>query len=460
MLLMRLRFQQQASETQMAAIASYLPESQIITLSDSFPAFDNPDALNGFNTPVQLGFFFHEWIHFLHNVSTYHGLSSFSLQVVLWSNFRWTMNEMGVSIGSETMDPEHILQNKNFIQYLYSNRKRNFNDLPTQAQPDELSFTKAELIEHIEADANVVNTSLIKCGFQHKGNTYTANIGTLEIIESVAFMLESKLVSNMNGVPEMAPICPYHLVECLSRGIAPSLDEINIICCMLISLQSNDPPQLLLMLLKDIESLIESDRHDALISYAKNHLISLSDIIDSQLNQIRSIFPIDEPMGVFIRSTLDRIESNIDYRKQDPFFELSIIDEISKDPKNFDSLISRYGGCSVIQKRLGADDQVLRDVMYDIIVPDHDDTKSLGWKMAHASFKFVMSHFNLLGEIRQTESLNYKCPFYTVCNSSLRITHSNICAVSPWQSRHLENNHDCYYSGAIKATSPPPEVQI
>lgn len=444
----------------MVTIASYLPESQIITLSDNLLAFDNPDSLNGFNTSVQLGVFFHEWIHFLHNVSTFNGLSSFSLQVVLWSNFRWTMNENGCSSGSETMEPEHIAHNKKFLQYLSSSKSKNNNYLPFQDQPDELLLTKVELVEHDEVDGDLISTSLIKCEFQYKENSYTVNVGTLEIIESVAFMLETMLVLKMNGVPQIAPADPYHLVECLAGGIAPSLGKNNIICCMLTSLQHNDPPRLLLTLLNEIEKLTEDNKHDVLVEYAKNNLNDLSNIVDSQLDQIRSMFPVDEPMGAFIKLTLDRIESNLAYRKEDPFFELSIVDEISKSPKNFDDILSKYGGCSVIQKRPGDDDQVLRDVMYDIDVPGHDDTVSFGWKMAHASFQFVLKHFNMLGEIKRTDSVSYKCPFYTVCNSSLRASHSNICAVNPWQSKHLADNNGCYYAAAINATSPSPELNL
>ncbi|CAI2041595.1 Uncharacterised protein [Serratia fonticola] len=444
----------------MAPIASYLPESQIITLSKDFPALDDPNELKGFITPVQLGIFFHEWIHFLHNVSTFNGLSSFSIQVVLWSNFRLTMNEQGVSIGSEEIALDKVGYNKNFISYLYSNRKKNKGFLPAQAQPNELSFKNIELLDSVVVDGEVIGISIIKCEVDYGGNIYDIDIGTFEILESVAFMLESKLILEMNGVPEKAPICPYHLVEGLATEISPSLDKDIIICCMLASLQTNDPPSLLFTLLKDAESLHESCRHDELINYVQNNLKRQLQTIDAQLKQIRLMFPVDEPMGAFVKLTLDRIESNLVYRMQNPFFELSIIDEISKQANNFNQVIRRYGGCTIIQQRPGDEDDINRDVMYDFVIPGQDDTVSFGWKMAHASFQFASKHFNLLGEIKKSDALQYKCPFYTVCGSSVRLSNSNICAESPWQARHIEDNNDCYYSSAIKATSPPPKSQV
>ncbi|SUG70293.1 Uncharacterised protein [Salmonella enterica subsp. enterica] len=55
----------------MAAIATYLPESQIITLTKDFPALEDPQNPIGFTNPTQFAFFFHEWIHFLHNIQLY-----------------------------------------------------------------------------------------------------------------------------------------------------------------------------------------------------------------------------------------------------------------------------------------------------------------------------------------------------------------------------------------------------
>lgn len=42
----------------MTTYASYLPESQIITLRKDFPAFTDPEKLDGFINPEQFGVFF------------------------------------------------------------------------------------------------------------------------------------------------------------------------------------------------------------------------------------------------------------------------------------------------------------------------------------------------------------------------------------------------------------------
>jgi len=46
------------------------------------------------------------------------------------------------------------------------------------------------------ADEHVYSTSLIKCTVNYSGNKYNINIGVLEILESVSFMLECECVKN------------------------------------------------------------------------------------------------------------------------------------------------------------------------------------------------------------------------------------------------------------------------
>ena len=147
----------------MATIASYLPESQIITLSKDFPALTDPEKLSGFTNPLQFGVFFHEWIHFLHNISTINGFSVFCTQIILWSNFRWAMDNQDVCIGSSSMDQNNIEFNKRFYSYIYSNRKMHNCGLPTHIKVNDLSFESAEIHNMEVADDSVVSTSLIKC---------------------------------------------------------------------------------------------------------------------------------------------------------------------------------------------------------------------------------------------------------------------------------------------------------
>ena len=44
------------------------------------------------------GYFFHEWIHYVHNVSTLNGLYAFASMINMWANFRQKLDNLGQSV--------------------------------------------------------------------------------------------------------------------------------------------------------------------------------------------------------------------------------------------------------------------------------------------------------------------------------------------------------------------------
>lgn len=445
----------------MATIASYLQESQIITLSKDFPALTDPDQLVGFTNPEQFGVFFHEWVHFLHNISTISGFSLFSAQIILWSNFRWTMNNKEVSDGSGDIDKNDIEGNEKILSYIISNRKWHRCGLPDYVKEDNLSFEEPHIHKMEAISGYILSTSLIKCTINYSDNKYNVEIGVLEILESVAFMLECKCVKEMSGTPQNSPFHPYHIIKKLAGKIASSLNDEIIICCMLASLQSNDPPQVLLNLLQESESLDDDYRYENLVSRVKEQLAEQDKNINEAFTQIHSLFTIDEPMGNFVKLTLDRIRRNLNFRASNPFFELNIIKVVSEQVEKMNDFIKQFGGCTIIQKRNDDDEKPLCDIMYDFDLPEYNESILFGSKMLRACFHFILLHYRPSGEIIKTENLDVspknKCPFYTVCCSSIRTSNRNVCAESPWKSMLINGNKDCYYASAIKATNPPVE---
>ncbi|MDD9578529.1 hypothetical protein PIG65_08335 [Enterobacter sp. FR 78] len=443
----------------MAAIATYLPESQIITLTKDFPALEDPQNPIGFTNPTQFAFFFHEWIHFLHNISTIHGFSVFCSQLILWNNFRWTMENKDTSLGSSHINPKLIENNKIHFNFIISNRKRNLCTLPDYAKNKDILFDAHEIEPLKYADGQVTCTSLIKCKVTFNDNSYDLHIGLLEILESVAYMLESKCAQEMNSTPQESPFYPYHTVSGLAKKVASSLTDDDLICCMLASLQSNDSPRVLMNLLIEMESLEADCRYEKLVSHVKKQLNELAEATDSSINQIINLFPVDEPMGNFIKLTLRRIKNNLGFRIEDPFLELNIIKKISKKPLEMNDIIRKFGGCTIIQKRNNDPEIPECDVMYDFELPENDESTLFGSKKLHACFHFILLHYRPSGEIVKTENLTNssrsRCPFYTVCGESLRVSNSEICNSKPWKSMSCASNQGCYYAAAMIATNPP-----
>ena len=85
------------------ALASYLPESMLITLSPAVSLLDSSGNLVGFRNPLSFSYFFHEYVHYLHNISTVSGIATFINTIELWRTFRVTIDDTGQSRGAAAL---------------------------------------------------------------------------------------------------------------------------------------------------------------------------------------------------------------------------------------------------------------------------------------------------------------------------------------------------------------------
>jgi hypothetical protein len=92
-------------------IASYLPESMLIKVGPELRLFPDANSPDGFRSASAFGYFFREYAHYLHNISTLSGIVVFINTIELWRCFRLTFDETGFSGGSDLADAaqkEHL----------------------------------------------------------------------------------------------------------------------------------------------------------------------------------------------------------------------------------------------------------------------------------------------------------------------------------------------------------------
>lgn len=106
-----------------AAVASYAPDRQIITFSPAMLVLPRDGARGNFETAVQISYFFHEWIHYLHNVSTVHGISAYSSFIGLWNAFRHTTGELGLGQGRFVSSSAEELKTRAYFDVICSTRR-------------------------------------------------------------------------------------------------------------------------------------------------------------------------------------------------------------------------------------------------------------------------------------------------------------------------------------------------
>ncbi|WP_240225039.1 hypothetical protein [Rheinheimera hassiensis] len=433
--------------------ASYMPEFQVIKLKPDFDAFSDPENLKGFTSPIQLATFFHEWIHYFHNISTILGLTTFCNLTIIWSNFRNTIGPDGWSNAAANISESEVNDIIKQNDVMYALRSRRKSSIPSNIPVESILFSDISIEKIPNTDFNYLRCQV--CLERHEECQYEAQIGTYEIHEFAAFILEKKLCQALNSPPSEPQFDPYLLVQILAKSVAPELSEDDVLRCALASLQTANPPQALLDVMKfaiqEMRNGIEPEK--AVAHYSKTALDAYSQESLSSLERIQSMFTVDEPMARFIKGTCQRIRENIEKRKETPFIEFSFIDHISKNPSNFNSLISTYGAPTLIQQQHGDENVIGRDIIYEFANDELVKSRSSdGRTTLYTAFRFAWLHIKK-GAIAQTNALTGSCPLYTSCVFDYRKNNPHHCRHKPWLS--VSEERLCDYGIGVHITRPP-----
>lgn len=440
--------------------ASFLPDSLVIRLSKNITAFANPDDIEGF-TPLNIGFFFHEWVHYLHNVSTLHGLSSFENAIAIWSDFRFTCHAGTYSGGADSLATDVALDAAQRLSYWRASRLPSKSVFPDKPLDELRLLAVSTLVDRIPGSKYEVVKLVCRVGaVDRPDDEAVIVVGSYEILEGVAWMLEDKLNTALKQISARVPSSPYHIVRNLFRLRYPELSDNDIISCMLCSLQDSDPPAVLAILFEAIPKLSgdEPSALKELKSRARQTISSNESFAAQIIENIERRFPVDEPMARAVKSVVSTIKSNLAHRREDPFFEFSIIESVRLNLQKMDDAIKKHGGCCVIQERPGEADEITRDLMYDFVTKkERDEGLEFGWRKMHAAFHFMQLHlsgqrFIPTGEVPTDE--NTSCPFYATCNLPSRIAHATVCQQTPWKWSETQNDRDtrCWYAAATTAS--------
>lgn len=438
--------------------ASYTPDFQVIRFKSIFQPFSDPDDLKHFETPHQMGFFIHEWIHFLHNVSTIHGISAYGLAAILWSNVRTHIYGVEFECNEEQKRSNNLDIQKQFKHRLYIRKSKN-NNLPAGLKPADVRFlTVDEHVTFIDEDPMYKCTDLVckvEIGGADEQLVENVSIGCHEIVESVAYMLEAKYLSLKKEVPLPASVDPYHLVKGLASFVCPDVSIDAVLKCALLSLQHPDPPALLIGFLKGAQENIEKgiDPAEKLTEAARKYLSDNLQAMSDTFDLVESFCVVDEPMARAIKYTVRKMRNNYKHRISEPFFEIDLIDAFANDGESALFLaIEKFGVGYLIQERAGDDDKPMRDLMYDISTEDLADSDlSIGRRIAQAAFTYVFQFFKNDPD-NLTEPTQLECPFYKSCNAKFRLTHANACKTTPWITQDLSLDEICFFGRAVLNT--------
>ncbi|MGF6370923.1 hypothetical protein OKW40_003673 [Paraburkholderia sp. RAU6.4a] len=201
--------------------ATFLPDSLVITLKPVMTALTDPGEIKGFDKH-DIGFFFHEWIHFLHNVSTLHGLTAFENAVAMWSDFRFTCDAETYSSGSAVLPSEFSFDIRQRMSYWVASRLPSRTDFPN-GPLNELRLLSAhpKSTPLPDSELSVTTMECFVAADEQSQDHCTVVVGTYEIIESVAWMLEDRLNTALGVIKRMADLIRSLLIAVRAFEVNP-----------------------------------------------------------------------------------------------------------------------------------------------------------------------------------------------------------------------------------------------
>lgn len=451
----------------MTVLAGYLPQAMIIRMSAALPVYDHSGNVLQFPTPAALGFFFHEYVHFLHNTSTVSGIAAFINTVELWRCFRATIGADGASTGSSALSADKMQHLRTLLSYLAATRRNNEPPSRLIQNPVSIQLNSCNVRPIVQSGSEVLASVLVCQGNiasdRNQTETVEVSIGTLELMESAAWLLEKRVVRAVDNTAQIVPvpIFPYEVAVALGEYLAPGINEDGLLACVLAALQSSDAPAAFPEILK-IASEAATQGDDPVAVLRKSVGAALKQdagTLEAQFHALEMEFNGNGIMAVAIRQIVAAARAAFQMREKDPFFELAMIADVTSGA-SVQHILQRIQSCALKQEEAGAFDQLQRDVLisFQPISAANGRDPEDGLRTIHAIFDYVSRHLSQHGFVETPAARRSPCPFYTCCNLQLRTDEPNLCRSEPWLSASWPNwgpDGKCWYGTAVSITTPP-----
>jgi len=450
------------------AAAGYLPEALIIRLTPDARLFDDDDPEYQ-PTSLVIGFFFHEYTHYIHNISTVSGVVTFINTIDLWRWFRQTVNSESISRGSDSLSSESKQRLHALFTYLGAVRRDGSPKLKYILNPKSLRITSAKLeCVALQAQSAEPLLHIIVCdayAFDHDDNDEQCvlQVGTLEILECAAWLLEKRIVLALDATAtlNMPPTFPNRVVEALAAFLEPSLSEEAVLACALAALQSSDAPEALLHVLR-IAGRASRDGKNPLLELRKNvfeNLASCRSQLDDQLQKLDQEFNGTNAFAVSVRRVVGVAREVFNRRAMEPFFEFDLVSRVPAKPNGFVEVLREIVPCAVVQERRGDGESLQRDFLFSFQPKQSNQAidPEAALRVVHSAFHFMSVHRVREGFAATSEVGQRKCPFFTCCDLQLRQQEPNVCRETPWLSAGWKrwDSASCWYGSGVRITQSP-----
>ena len=420
-----------------------------------YAAFVDDDAvINETLTDATLAVFVHEYVHFVHNVSTVVGWTAYELLLDILALFTRSLDEHARCDEKRLSADDRDSLARSLRAFAALEGARYLPEHPSRA-------VGLKVVDVVDREEPLDGLNVKLCDVEWKitrrdGSEQNASlsVGALLIEEGVAYLLETSVREGhlqsrtLSATMDDVPLFPYVAYQILCRHLAPSASPLAMARLGLIALNSNRPGAVLSGALRAYEVARSGGLDDNAACEKVRDALSatISDILTRiQGRNLDALPGIYVDRGVLhdgIKQVAKWFAEGLAERQRDIWFDL---DWCASDPVDRSLLEARFRRqipCDIIQERFGANDKPERDVLLTMAPHDLNGVRAL-----QAQFDFLLGHLRSAGLASTVDGGGQPCPFFTSCTLKLRRDEPQICAAQPWTFWQRERS--CWYGVAV-----------
>lgn len=456
-----------------AAEGCYYPDAFSIRIESDPPLINSATLAMRTDDAEDLSTFVHEYWHYLQNLTTVAGFSSFELFHDLASCFHETLvqNADGTSVGSEGLNPPHSQSVEELIEIMDARRGEDCPNGIDDQEVDTFEVVNVTIDEYaLTRNGQQVPLGRVRLAVNvhlNDGSETGADLlfGQLCIEEGIAYEIDRMVAGGGPGTPapDNAPPFPYLVLRELARlRSAVDINRIDLIALGTIALLTTDPAVNFVDILDDFGARraageTVSQVLDGIWLDLRPHseaVINL--IVDHDLPSIVTAYQGRGLLQHAVEYLADNYTQLLQQRLQDPFFDIRPFTNNNLNREELEQLFRDTLPCDTIQSLPGNEDIVARDLLVTFGVPP-DRWARLGYRPAdflrtlECQVDFILAHCSNDGFLASADTES-RCPFYTVCGLALRRNHPDVCRESPWRAFDQAQSLHCWYGTAVAST--------
>ncbi len=414
-------------------LGSYRIGRATITLHPTLTIWDGDGRWLEDAEPAAIAVFLHEYLHYLHNCSTFVGVMQTLTTMGLTRLYAQTLDRDGRStkqLGTSHQAMLVRLQGwwKHFVV------RRDAHVIPdTTVAFANLTWTSQPSGPGVFQEARISTTAVLVGGGKVD---LEFTLSVREVEESLAYIFETLVHNGFGGLPDTAEFVPYRVLPALAAAVAPGITDEDVFRLGCVALNCTNPTVIFMALL---DSCATDGTEATLSLYATGDgFQEAHDDLERRIGEAENAWTGRGLMEDGVRSFLAQARALLDERRSNPWFELEGRPGATGGfMENVQALVLRHPPCDVMHGHPPT----------PVSFGTGDTTRAAeGRRCMDLAADAMFAHLDSRFEFRTDGTARSSCSHYGFCAHSTKDpTH---CMSQPWTSIRFDDPR-CLYSHSV-----------